>query len=99
MDPKRLENLLKANNDGGLGDIVRRARDMGHLVEKLQMSLPRDEAQGVVAANIRENGELVVMVSSPVWASRLRFESETLLSAARATGADVTSCSVRVIRD
>ena len=99
MPPKRLENLLKPSNDGGLGDIVRHAREMGDLVEMLQMSLSAEEAGSIVAANIRDDGELVVLAASPAWASRLRFETDKLISAASATGATVNSCSVRVCRD
>ena len=99
MPTKSLENLLNPNNDGGLGDIVRHARDMGELVQMLQMSLSPDHAVGIVAANIRDDGELVVLAASSAWASRLRFETDTLVEAAKKTGATVTSCSVRVSRD
>ena len=99
MPPKRLENLLNPNDNGGLGDIVRHAREMGDLVEMLQMSLSAEEAGSIVAANIRDDGELVILAASPAWASRLRFETEKLVNAASATGATVTSCSVRVSRD
>ncbi len=99
MPIKRLQNLLNPNDDRGLGDIVRHARDMGQLAVALQSSLPEDEAQGVLAANIRDDGELVVLAASPAWAAKLRFEAESLLAAARATGAEVTSCKVRVSRE
>ena len=99
MPTKSLENLLNPNNDGGLGEIVRHARDMGVLVQMLQMSLSPDEAGSIVAANIREDGELVVLVASSAWASRLRFETDSLIAAAQKTGATVTSCTVRVSRD
>ena len=99
MTAKSLENLLKPSNDGGLGEIVRHARDMGELVQMLQMSLSADQAGSIVAANIRDDGELVVLAASSAWASRLRFETDTLISAAQQTGATVTSCTVRVSRD
>lgn len=98
MPVKRLENLLNPNDDGGLGDIIRHARDMGELVQMLQMSLPDDQAAAVIAANIRGDGELIVLASSSAWASRLRFETEALMAAARQSGADVKTCEVRVNR-
>ena len=98
MTAKSLENLLNPNNDGGLGKIIRHARDMGELVQMLQMSLSPDQAGSIVAANIRGDGELVVLAASSAWASRLRFETDTLIEAARKTGAKVESCSVRVSR-
>ncbi len=99
MTAKSLENLLKPSNDGGLGEIIQHARDMGELVQSLQMSLSPDQAGSIVAANIRGDGELVVLAASSAWASRLRFETDALIEAARKTGAEVTSCSVRVSRD
>jgi len=58
-----------------------------------------DEARSVIAANIRDDGELVVLASSPAWAAKLRFEAEALMTAARQSGAEVTSCTVRVNRN
>ena len=52
-----------------------------------------------VAANIRDDGTLVVLASSSAWAARLRFESERLMAAARGSGKTVLSCSVRVGRN
>jgi hypothetical protein len=98
MSIKSLENLLNPNDNGGLGEIVRHARDMGELVNRLQQALPDDIGQQVLAANIRGTGELVVLASSPAWAAKLRFEADALLRAARATGAEVESCTVRVSR-
>ncbi|MBT8098290.1 MAG: DUF721 domain-containing protein [Gammaproteobacteria bacterium] len=72
---------------------------MGDLLQILQKALPPDQAGAIAAANIREGGELVVLASSPAWAARLRFETEPLIDAARAHGNDVTSCTVRVLRD
>ena len=98
MPPKRIDNLLKPNADEGLGSIVRRAREMEGLVEALRAALPPEEAAGVVAANLRDDGELVVLAETSAWAARLRFEEERLIEAARKTGATVTGCKVRVGR-
>ena len=70
----------------------------GELVSQLQKALPADIGQQVLAANIRDDGELVVLTGSPAWAAKLRFEADALLGAARQTGADVHSCTVRVSR-
>ncbi len=98
MPIKRLENLLNTNDDGGLGDIIRHAQDMGELVQCLQRQLPEDAAANILAANIRDQGELIVLASSPAWAAKLRFEADALMTAARQTGAEVSSCRVRVSR-
>ncbi|MDA0705504.1 MAG: DciA family protein [Proteobacteria bacterium] len=98
MTEKRLEKLLMLSNNGGLGDIIRHAREMGDLVQALQKALPEDQALAISAANIRDDGTLVVLASSSAWAARLRFESERLMAAARGSGKTVLSCSVRVGR-
>lgn len=98
MSEKRLEKLLNSSSSRGLGDIIRHAREMGDLVRALQKALPDDQAFAISAANIRADGTLVVLVSSPAWAARLRFESELLMTAARGTGKTVLGCSVRVGR-
>jgi hypothetical protein len=98
MATKSLENLLNPSKNGELGSIVRRARDMGELAAALARSLPPDEGASIVAANVRENGELVVLCQSPAWAARLRFASDTLLDAAKALGAQAERCLIRVAR-
>ena len=98
MPIKRLENLLNPNDDGGLGDIIRHAQDMGELVQSLQQQLPEETAANIIAANVRDDGELVVLASSPAWAAKLRFEADVLMAAARQSGAEVSSCKVRVSR-
>ena len=99
MSIKRLENLLNPNDDGGLGEIIRHAQDMGALLQSLQQQLPEESAANILAANVRDGGELVVLASSPAWAAKLRFEADTLMAAARQSGADVTTCKVRVSRN
>jgi len=98
MPVKRLENLLNPSDDGGLGEIVRHARDMGQLAQVLRDSLPEDEAGSILAANIRGDGELVVLTSTSAWAAKLRFEEKALMATARGMGAEVKSCKVRVSR-
>ena len=98
MPAKSLENLLNPNEDGGLGDVVRRAKAMGELTCALTRALPADSAGSIVSANVREGGELVVLAASPAWAAKLRFEADALLQIARKAGADVQSCTVRVSR-
>ena len=99
MPPKRLENLLNPNNDRGLADLIRRARKMGELTGVLQRALPAEMAASLVAASLRDGGELVVLAASPAWAAKLRFEADLLLAAARDAGVDAASIRVRVNRE
>jgi hypothetical protein len=98
MSAKRLDNLLNPNDSGDLAGLIRRARDLDRLTRALIDALPDDQAGSILAANLREDAELVVLAASPAWAARLRFEEESLINAARATGAEVRSCRVRVSR-
>jgi hypothetical protein len=83
MASDELKNLLNPNAGGDLGDIVKRARKMGELTNSLCAGLPEEYAGAIVAANLRENGDLVVIAISSAWASRLRYETDALLAAAR----------------
>jgi len=96
MASEELKNLLNPNSGGELGDIVRRAREMGELTHVLSKRLPEEYAGAIVAANLREDGDLVIIAASSAWASRLRYETETLLAAARDAGLSPTACRVRV---
>lgn len=99
MPLKSLENLLDQDEKGDLGDLVRRAREMDGLVQKLQHCVSPDEGASIRAANLRDDGTLVVLVSSPAWAARLRFETDKLLTAAQDAGSPATACKVRVSQD
>lgn len=96
MASDELKNLLNSSNGGELADIVRRAREMGELTQVLSKGLPDECAGAIVAANLREDGDLVIIAASSAWASRLRYETDALLAAARNAGLSPTACRVRV---
>lgn len=94
----RLEKLLQAPGGSPLRQVVRRARDMDDLAARLRAALDPEAAPHLVAANLRDDGELAVICSSPAWAARLRFESDALLEAARSAGLEAHRCSIKVAR-
>ena len=96
MPSQKLENLLNRNEIGELGEIVGRARDYAELTAVLALALPEDVRDGLVAASVAADGQLVVFGRSPAWAARLRYESGTLLEAARRHGQTADSVRVRV---
>lgn len=96
MANNELKNLLNPSDGGDLGKIVRRARQMGELTHALSKALPDEYAGAIVAANLREDGDLVVIAATSAWASRLRYETEALLLAARGAGLNPSACQVRV---
>lgn len=96
MSANKLENLLNPSNTGDLAAIVKRARRMGELTEILSRALPENSKTAIVAANIRDDGELVVICASSAWASRLRYETGTLLKAAQDAGISAHTCRICV---
>ena len=96
MATDKLKNLLNPSNDGDLGDLISRAKRMGELTDVLSNALPESDKSAIVAANIREDGELVVICASSAWASRLRYETDKLLNAARESGVTAKTCRIRV---
>ena len=96
MPAEKLENLLNRNKIGELGEIVDRARDFAVLTGALAEALPEDLREGLVAASVSADGQLVVFGRSPAWSARLRYESEALLEAARASGQPADSVKIRV---
>jgi hypothetical protein len=99
MAKSDLKNLLNLSDDGDLGKIVRRAREMGELTQVLSHALPDEYTGAIVAANLRDDGDLVIIAASSAWASRLRYETDVLLEAARGAGLDPTGCRVRVTQN
>lgn len=96
MASNELKKLLNPSTGGDLGDIVKRAREMGELTHALCKGLPEEYAGAIVAANVRKDGDLVVIAASSAWASRLRYESDALLAAARDAGLNPSTCRIRV---
>jgi hypothetical protein len=92
----RLDKLLKSGPNENLGRIIRRAREMDDLTTRLRAELEPETAQMLLAANVRDSGELVLVASTSAWAAKIRFEGERLMQAASVGDITVTSCRVRV---
>jgi len=81
MPAKSLENLLNPNDNGGLGDVIRRAKRMGELVATLQRALPADlagsMARGVAVDTLDKllNGAASNMLAlrRPTWCAELAY--------------------------
>ncbi len=96
MSAEKLNKLLNCSKNSELSDLVRRAVEAGALVERLSLALPADLAGDLVAANVHEDGELVVVCRSSARAARIRYESKTLQAAANSAGLAVQRVTVRV---
>ncbi len=95
---KRLDKILKPSTDNDLADFVRRARDMDELTSTLVRGLRCEARHAIVAANLRDDGTLVLLASSPGWAARLRYAEDEVRDAAAKAGLDVHDVRVRVAR-
>lgn len=98
MSFKSLDKLLNSSGDDPLENLVQRSRDMVELAQVLRRALPSTEAREILAANCRDDGDLVVVCRNSAFAARLRFENERLLHAAQAAGYPVARLKVRVGR-
>jgi hypothetical protein len=96
MTAEKLENLLNSGASGSLEKIIQRAKNMDSLTGTMRTVLDPDMGENLLAANVRDDGELVIVCSSSAWASRIRFESNALLDAAGRAGFDAISCRVTV---
>ncbi len=96
MTAKRIDSLLDSALGGTFGDIAEKAGRMDKLAAALKKSLDPELATGIHAANLRDDGTLVVLCTNAAFAARLRFETELL---ARAAGEGVTRVTVRVARE
>lgn len=80
--PKPLSELI-SQPDSALRRLADEARRRISLGDHMRTGLPEHLSAGVLGCNIRSDGTLVMIVSSPEWAARLRFESERLLRLCR----------------
>lgn len=95
----RLDQLFNSVERSRLDELVEHAQNVGELTQILQSGLPSDLAGQLLAANLREDGELVLICSSQAMAARLRYETANLTKAAIESGRDVKKCRVCVSRD
>ncbi len=98
MSLKKIDKLLNSKGGNALEELVQHAQDMDDLALRVRLSLDPAARDSIAAANLRDDGELVVVCKSSAWAARLRFESERLMRAAKDGGYEVTRCRVRVGR-
>ena len=98
MTLKRLDKLLNSNGSNPLENLVHHAQNMDDLAARLRAAMSDQAADAIVAANMRDGGELVVICRSSAWAARLRFETDRLIEAARAHGHEPARCRIRVGR-
>ncbi|MGI9202720.1 MAG: DciA family protein [Woeseiaceae bacterium] len=90
--------LLNSGDNSSLEKIIQRAQNMDSLTSRIRSGIAPELAENLVAATINDRQELVLLCSSSAWASRLRFEAETILLQVRESGERVAHCVVKVSR-
>ena len=60
--------------------LLKKALELKRLSEAVKMSLPKDCHEHMEIAGIRDN-QLIILTDSPVWQTRLRLFSHTILEA------------------
>jgi hypothetical protein len=96
MPVKKLENLLNSGASSNLEKLIQTAQNMDSLTSALRSAMPPDMGENLLAANVREAGELAIICSSSAWAARIRFESDALLQAAKTAGFDAAVVKIMV---
>lgn len=78
MTKPRPHSLSELLSTGSLADLAAEARRREGLTARIRALLPADEAAHLVAANLNEAGELLLMMDSSVWAARVRYRADEL---------------------
>ena len=92
--PKSLSELI-TQKSGALGDLASQAQLREDLGSYLRTQLPPELAAGFRHCNLTAD-TLVVIASTPEWASRLRFEAGRFAELCAAQGIRVTQVKFRV---
>ena len=92
---KSLAQLIGSSDTAfaGLADAARLRADLGDYLRK---NLDPSLAGGLSHCNIRDDDTLIIIATSPEWASRLRFESQQFINLCRKRGILVRAVKVRV---
>lgn len=98
MTLKRIDKLLNSGSADPLDNLVRRAQEMDRVLQLVRDALPEIDPREIESANLRDDGELVVVCRNSAWASRIRFEGDRIVTAARRQGFAASACRVRVGR-
>lgn len=82
MNTKKTLDYLLFGQNKGLSSLIDRVKKIAELDKVVRAELSKPLADYCRVANIRHS-KLIIQTDSPVWASKLRFESTTLLAALR----------------
>jgi len=93
--PKLLSELLSSPKSR-IGQLAAQARATVDLADHIRTGLAPELANEIVHCAMADDGTLIIRATSPEWANRLRFESESLLTLGRQRHPEATQVKVRV---
>ena len=83
MNRAKPRSLADVINQGRLGEIAAKARSRQTTSAQIRSILPAEEAKSVVDAHWEDDQTLVLIVSSPAWAARIKTKAPETLGAQR----------------
>jgi hypothetical protein len=96
QNPRSLSDLLSRTGNK-LTALKKRSQQRAQVLEQVRAALPARLAEAVVSAGI-DQGRLTIGVTGAVWASRLRYLTESIRQrVAGATGTPILTVKVRVV--
>jgi hypothetical protein len=96
QNPRRVSDLLSRTGNK-LTALKTRSQERSRVLEQVRAALPTRLAQAVASAGI-EQGRLTIGVVGAVWASRLRYMTESVRKhIANTTGTAILSVKIRVV--
>ncbi len=96
QNPRSLSDLLSRTGNK-LTDLKDRSQQRARVLEQVQAALPARLALAVASAGV-DQGRLTIGVVGAVWASRLRYLTESIRKAVSASsGSAILSVRIRVV--
>jgi len=97
MQNSKLVSDLMAGNSPRLRKLAARLEERSQTAEHVRGALPPELARHIATAGL-DKGRLTIGVTSAAWASRLRYQTDTLRKrVGHSLRAEITSVRVRVI--
>jgi hypothetical protein len=97
QNSKSLSELL-ARGGKRLSLLKERSAERSKVLEQVRAALPARLGQAVVSAGIDQGGRLTIGVVGAVWASRLRYSTESIRKrVAKSAGLEILTVKIRVV--
>lgn len=94
--PRSVSDLLSRTGNK-LTVLKARSRERSLVVEQVRAALPASLAVAIVSAGI-DQGQLTIGVDGAVWASRLRYSTESVRKqVSKASGVAILTVKIRVV--